>query len=23
VRHMRAILHEYVGLLYYWWKGWI
>ena len=22
-RHVRAILHEYLGILYYWWKGYL
>ncbi len=22
-RHVRAILHEYIGMLYYWWKGYL
>ncbi len=22
-RHIQAILHEYLGLLYYWWKGYL
>lgn len=23
LRQIRGILHEYLGILYYWWKGWI
>lgn len=23
LRHIQAIVHEYLGILYYWWKGWI
>lgn len=23
LEQIRGILHEYVGILYYWWKGWI
>ena len=23
LRHVQAIAHEYLGILYYWWKGWI
>ena len=23
LQHWEAILHEYLGILYYWWKGWI
>jgi len=23
LRHWQAILHEYLGIVYYWWKGWI
>jgi uncharacterized SAM-binding protein YcdF (DUF218 family)/glycosyltransferase involved in cell wall biosynthesis len=23
LKHWQAILHEYLGMLYYWWKGWI
>ncbi|MEK6715232.1 MAG: ElyC/SanA/YdcF family protein [Candidatus Omnitrophota bacterium] len=23
VRQIAALLHEYVGIMYYWWKGWI
>ena len=22
-RHVQAILHEYIGMLYYWWKGYL
>ncbi|MDP3703693.1 MAG: YdcF family protein, partial [Candidatus Omnitrophota bacterium] len=23
LRHVQAIAHEYLGILYYWWKGWM
>jgi len=23
LRHVQAIAHEYLGILYYWWKGWL
>ncbi|MBN3038399.1 MAG: YdcF family protein [Candidatus Omnitrophica bacterium] len=23
LRHIRAIVHEYLGIIYYWWKGYI
>ena len=23
LKHLLAILHEYLGILYYWWKGWV
>lgn len=22
-KHVRAIVHEYLGIVYYWWKGYV
>jgi len=23
LQQIKGIIHEYLGILYYWWKGWI
>jgi uncharacterized SAM-binding protein YcdF (DUF218 family) len=23
LRHIQGVMHEYLGIIYYWWKGWI
>jgi len=23
IEQIRGILHEYAGIVYYWWKGWV